>query len=266
MAKTAGSSTAANSPQLDVVIDGTWVIVPSVNAAGNIVGVDVYSPSCGHPLGALFVTQINPNPWPAANAFYMLDDHNLYLAVRRSSGSQAGMPISGIDKTVNHCLPQKRPLGSSWDLVLAIGAGPDAWTSADTVLPQTTDPTSGKTVPCFSGKDAPSGKVSSLQTLSYKGVTGVDFCGAPAALQALLPSPWKGSGSLIFEGEVPYQPTMQHQRQAFTAMAGLAGLDLALDYPMPSPPPPPPPPGGAMQPMVRTGDPCGYSLIVLPTS
>lgn len=265
MAKAAGSSPAEASSQLDVVIDGTWVIVPSVNAAGNIVGVEVYSPACGHPHGALFVNQINPNPWPSAQAFYMLDDHSLYLSVHRSSGSPAGMPVSGIDKSVNQCLPQKRPLGSGWDLMLAIGAGPDAWSSADTVLPQTIDPTSGKTVPCFSGKDAPPGKVSSLQTLSYKGVTGIDFCGAPAALQALLPSPWSGSGSIILEGEVPYQPTIQHQRLAFYAMAGLAGLDLALNYPLPAPPPPPPPPG-TMHPMIRTGEPCGYSLIVLPAA
>ena len=264
MAKAAGSSPAANSPQLDVVIDGTWVIVPSVNAAGNIIGIDVYSPACGHPHGAIFVNQINPNPWPAPQAFYMLDNHSLYLAIQRPSGS-AGMPVSGIDKTVNQCLPQKRPLGTGWDLMIAIGAGPDAWTSADTVLPQTTDPSSGKTVPCFSGKDAPAGKVSSLQTLSYKGVTGIDFCGAPAALQATLPSPWSGSGSLIFEGEVPYQPTIQHQRLAYDAMAALAGMDIALNYPLPAPPQPPPA-GGAKRPMIHTGAPCGFSLIVLPAT
>ncbi len=51
---------AATVSQLDVVFDGTWVIVPGVDANGRIVGVDVYSPACGHPHGANFTNQINP--------------------------------------------------------------------------------------------------------------------------------------------------------------------------------------------------------------
>jgi hypothetical protein len=256
-------STAATSSQLDVVIDGTWVIVPSVDAKNNINGVEVYSPSCGHPHGAFFTNQLNPNPWPDAKAFYMLDNHSHYLAIQRSSGSTSGMPLSGINQNLNHCLPQKRPFGTSWDLMLSIAAGPDSWTSADTVSSQTTDP-SGKPVPCFSGKDAPTGKVSSLQTLSYRGVTAVDFCGAPIALQSLLPVPWSGVGSLIFEGEVPYIPSIQHERAAYSAMAGLAGLDLSLDYPLPPLPVPPQASGSVARPMINTTKDCGYALIVLP--
>lgn len=253
----------ASSSQLDVVIDGTWVIVPSVDAAGKITGVDVYSPSCGHPHGATFVPQLNPNPWPADQSFYMLDNHSYYLGIRRTSGSAAGMPISGIDKTVNQCLPQKRPFSAGWDMMLSIAAGPDAWTSGDTVATVTTDP-AGNPVHCFSGKDAPTGKVSSLQTLSYFGVTAADFCGAPQSLQSLLPSPWTGSGSLIFEGEVPYIPTMQHQRGAYIAMAGFAGLDLTLDFALPPRVPAPAAPSALPHPMVHTVKDCGFSLIVLP--
>src|SRR5271167_3839619 len=91
---------AANPIQLDVILDGTWVILPAVNAAGNITGVDVYSPSCGHPHGVAFVPQLNPNPWPSPFALYMLDEHSHTLVIKRSSGSQAGMPVSGIDQTV----------------------------------------------------------------------------------------------------------------------------------------------------------------------
>jgi hypothetical protein len=257
------SNAAATSAQLDVVIDGTWVIVPSIDASGKIVGVDVYSPSCGHPHGATFVNLLNPNPWPADQSFYMLDNHSYYLGIQRTSGSPAGMPLTGIDKTVNHCLPQKRPFSGGWDMLLSIAAGPDAWTSSDTVASQTTD-SAGNPVECFSGKDAPNGKVSSLQTLSYFGVTAVDFCGAPQALQAALPSPWKGNGSLIFEGEIPYIPTMQHQREAYMAMSGLAGLDMSLDFALPPRVPAAVAANVRPQPMVRTVEDCGYSLIVMP--
>lgn len=259
-------ATASNSPasvsQLDVVFDGTWVVVPSVDATGLIVGVDVYSPSCGHPHGATFSNQLNPNPWPQPPAFYMLDDHSHVLFIERTSGSSAGMNISGIDQTINHCVTQARPIGGNWDLMISIPAGPDVWASADTVTPQTTDST-GRTVPCFSGKDTPTGKVSSLQTLSFKGVKAVELCGAPVKVQGLLPAPWSGVGSLIFEGEIPYVPTLQHERAAISAMANLAGLDLALDYPLPSSSSAQPP-SPVLQPMMRTGGNCGNALILMP--
>jgi hypothetical protein len=258
----ASASNPATTPsQLDVILDGTWVIVPSVDAAGNIAGVDVYSPSCGHPHGVGFVDELNPNPWPGPFSFYLLDEHGHTLIIQRA-GSPTGMPVSGIDQTVNHCLAKGRPMGGNWDLLLTIATGPDAWTSSDTIVPQTIDP-AGNTVPCLSGVDAPSGKVSGLQTLSFKGVTAAQFCGAPANVQALLPSPWSGSGSLIFEGEVPYIPTLQHERSAFTAMASLAGMDLALDYPLP----PKSSAGSSVrpQPRIHAGSDCGYSLIILPS-
>jgi hypothetical protein len=228
----AGSAAAASS-QLDVVFDGTWVMVPGVDANGKIIGVDVYSPSCGHPHGAYFTQELNPHPRPAAEAFYLLHEHGHRIDIARASGARTGMPLSGIDRSVNHVLSGKRPIRGNWDLMIAIGAGPDDWVSSDTVLPQTTD-ASGRTVPCFSGKDAPTGKVSSLQTLSFKGVTGVALGGVPAEVQALLPAPWSGSGSLIFAGEVPYIASIQHHRAAYQAMASLAGLDVALNHPLPA--------------------------------
>jgi hypothetical protein len=72
-----------------------------------------------------------------------------------------------------------------------------------------------------------------LQTLSFKGVTSVELGGVPAAVHALLPAPWSGSGSLVFAGEVPYIASMQHHRAAYQAMADLAGLDLVLNHPLP---------------------------------
>ncbi len=256
------SSSASTVSQLDVVFDGTWVIDPIADATGQLIGVDVYSPSCGHPHGATYINQLNPNPWPTSSAFYMLDDHGHILEIQRGAGSPTGMKISGIDATINHCIPKGRPIGGNWDLMISIKAGPDAWTSADTVTPQTTN-SAGQTVACFSGKDIPTGKVSSLQTLSFLGVTKAELCGAPAKVQGLLPAPWSGSGSLIFEGEIPYFPTLQHERSAVAAMATLAGLDLSLDYPLPSSLSAQPSPA-VMRPMMKIGGNCGHSVILLP--
>lgn len=237
-------------------------MVPSVDASSHIIGVDIYSPACGHPQGVAFTNELNPTTWPTAAAFYMLDNHSHTISIQRSSGAQAGMVISGIDNSVNHCIKKARPLGGEWDLLVSIPCGPDAWTSSDTVDPVTTD-AHGSAVRCLSGKDAPTGKVSAMQTLSFRGVAAVELCGAPASVQNLLPAPWSNVGSLIFEDEVPYVPTLQHERMAVFAMANLAGLDMALDHPLPSsrssqaPPP-------VLRPMHHTGGYCGFSVIVMP--
>ncbi len=255
---------AGNSPvsatQLDVVFDGTWVFLPSVDASGHIIGVDVYAPSCGHPQGVTFTNAISPSPWPDPAAFYMLDNHSHTISIQRASGAQAGMLATDIDTTVNHCVKVARTLGSQWDLLVSIPCGPDAWTSSGTVNPVYTN-SAGASVPCVSGRDAPTGKVSALQTLSFKGVTAVDVCGAPVAVQGLLPAPWRDSGSLIFEGEVPYIPSLQHERMAIFAMANLAGLDMALDYPLPSSRSQQASP--VVKPMNRTTGNCGFSTIVM---
>ncbi len=263
----ATGSSAASASQLDLVFDGTWVYVPSLDANGNIAGVDVYSPDCGHPHGAIFVNQLGPFTvanWPQPSALYMLDEHGHTLNIQRGAASQTGIPVSGINTAINHCVTAARPMGGNWDLMISIKAGPNAWVSSDTVVPQTTD-SFGNIVPCFSGKDIPTGKVSALQTLSFLGVTGVAFCGAPSTLQALLPAPWSGSGSLIIVGELPYIPTIQHTRGAYIAMSKLAGLDLIMNYPLPRvPAAAAAAASNPIHPMVHTGQNCSNALIVLP--
>ena len=229
----AATKTPAPASQLNVVFDGTWIFLPRVDNSGTIVSVDVYSPSCGHPHAALFLSQLGPfgpTNWPAANTFYMLDSHGLTLAIQATG---KGMPSSGIDRTINHCVPKGRPMGGNWDLQISIPASPSSWISTGTQDPVTKDP-SGKMVPCFSGKDAPAGKISTIQTLTFLGVTSVELCGATGALQNTIPNPYSGVGTLIVEGEVPYIPSLQHERAAITAMANLAGLDLLLEHPLPS--------------------------------
>ena len=255
------SSSPSTTSQLDVIFDGTWVIAPSVDGSGKITGVDVYSPHCGHPLGVYFTNQLNPNPWPAQSGFYQLDSHSHALSIQCGSRGQAGMALAGIDTSANHCVPKTRALGNNWDLLLTISIGPDAWVSGDSVDPQTTDP-HGNVVPCFRGHDAPGGKVSSMQTLSFHGVTAVALLGAPTNVQKLFPAPWSGNGTLIFEDEIPYIPTLQHERAAITAMANLAGLDLVLDYPMPKRAATSP---SASRQMLHTTQYCGHSVLVIPS-
>jgi hypothetical protein len=227
------TSAPAPASQLNVVFDGTWIFLPQVDASGTIVRVDVYSPACGHPHAALFLATLGPfgpTNWPAANTFYMLDSHGLNLAIK-SSGK--GITLKDIDASINHCIPRPRPMAGNWDLLISVNASPSAWTSTGTQDPVYTDP-SGTNMPCFSGKDAPAAKISSIQTLSFQGVTSVELCGAPGTVQGLMPNPYTGVGTLILEGEVPYIPSLQHERAAITAMANLAGLDLLLEHPLPS--------------------------------
>lgn len=258
---TAGNSANAGF-QLNVVFDGTWVIAPSVDTSGKIVSVDAYAPSCGHPQGATFNFQLAPNPWPVPSAYYLLDHHSHMLVIQRASGTRAGMNIAGISQSINHCVPA-RPMGNSWDLMISIQAGPDQWASGDTVTPQANN-SSGQSVPCFSGKDVPTGQVSSLQTLSFMGVTGAQLCGAPARLQATIPNPLRTDGSLIFEGEIPYIPTLQHERSAISALAALAGLDLILDVPLPSSLSTRSAAPAGVKPFSHTTGFCGHAVIVLP--
>jgi hypothetical protein len=253
------AATSSPASQLDVVFDGTWIYVPSVDASGNILGVDIYSPSCGHPHAALFLPQLGPfgpTNWPQPSTCYMLDSHGLNLDVRRSA--PGGMNVSGIKQSANHVVPKPRPLAGNWDLLVSIAASPDAWTSSGTQNPVT----SGTNLPCFSGADAPTADVSSVQTLTFYNVTAVTLCGAPLTLQSLLPSPYQGPGSLLIEGEIPYIPTIQHERAAIHAMANFAGLDLALNYPLPS--------SGSstsnsvLKPRLQGGANCGHGIIFVP--
>jgi hypothetical protein len=259
----AATSTPTAASQLDVVFEGTWIFVLKADASQNLTGVDVYSPDCGHPHAALFLPQLGPftpQNFPPLSSFYMVDNHGLHLAIERGPG---GMPASGITKGANHCIAKPRPLGGNWDLVISIGIGPDAWVSAGTQAPVYTDPT-GKTYPCFTGADAPAANVSTIQTLSFKGVTSVNLCGAPSSVQSLIPTPYTGSGSLLFEGEVPYIPSLQHERAATTAAATLGGLDLSLQYPLPSSASSSASGNPALKPREAGSTSCGHGIMVGP--
>ncbi len=156
-----------------------------------------------------------------------------------------------------------RPLRTNWDLLVSIDAAPDAWVSTGTITPEIVD-ANGKQIPCFSGKDAPTGEISNTQTLSFRGVSFAQLLGAPAELQDQLPTPWDESGSLIFEDEIPYLPTLEHERAATRAIANLAGLDLSLNYPLPRNLLTAPPHSAPTSLKDHTGGYCGHTVILLP--
>lgn len=247
----------SSGTQLDVVFDGTWVMLPRIDENRAVIAVDVYSPACGHPLGVTFTTAFNPEPWPDSTMFFMLDSHGHTLTLQRSV-RENGISVDDISKPANHCIAGPRPLGSNWDLHVSIPFAPDAWVSDDTRAPMAYD-SFGNYVSCLQGGDAPTGQISSRQTLTFSAVTGLELCGAPSEVNGQFVNNWQG-GTLIFENEIPYKPTLRHERDAIFAMASLAGLDLALDYPLSKVAPPP----GTPQPRTHTGPFCGYSLIVMP--
>ena len=136
------ATTSNPASQLNVVFDGTWIFIPTVDASGNIAGVDIYSPTCGHPHAGIFLPNLGPfgpTNWPQPSTCYMLDSHGLNLLIQRSSPS-SGMPVSGIDQSANHCVNRSRPIANNWDLVIAISASPDAWTSSGTQSPVAPSP------------------------------------------------------------------------------------------------------------------------------
>lgn len=259
VAAKAGKS-AASASRLNIIFDGTWFFVPTIDTAGRITSVRVYSPTCGHPHGVTYASGPTPQPWPEPPSFYQLDPHSYAFNVRRSSNRQPGISIKKIDAVINHCV-SLRPTGENWDLLVTIPIGPDAWVSGDTVTPKAMD-SYGNTVPCFVGTDAPTGKVSSLQTLTFDDVASVEIMGASTSVRALLPAPWNGPGSIIFENEIPYSPSLQHERTAIFALADLAGIDLAMNYPLPKPTGPP---RKSRLKRLHTGGVCGHALIAIPT-
>jgi hypothetical protein len=72
-----------------------------------------------------------------------------------------------------------------------------------------------------------------MHRLSYAGVTGAEFCGAAKEPKEYLRANISKGGSLIVMGETPYQSSLLHERQAVSALAKLAGLDLHLLASMP---------------------------------
>lgn len=238
--KNAKGKTTDKGVQLDIVFDGPLLFVPTVSD-GNVTGLEVYSPCNGHPIGAVFVPGVwysdeelsggRSERWPEPESFSLLDPHSYSIDLTQQypkKGNPAGFPAKSIPEA-NHKVRPGRRLSGDWNVAIAVRGEVSAWTSP-CVIP----------VPegMFSGSDAPTaGTIALTHKLTYSGVTAAEFCGAPTEAKEYLAANCTTGGTLIILGELPYHPTLLHERQAIDAIAKLAGLDLRLMLTAPTPGP-----------------------------
>jgi len=222
--KNAKTSTAG---RLDIVFSGPLLFVPAITD-GNITSVEVYSPCNGHPVGAVFLPgvffsdkELDSPPsrkWPEASSFTLLDAHS-YTINLSQAGERLPFPLASIPEE-NHRVKSGRKLSSDWEVAIGVHGQLSEWR---------THRPFNVTKGLYYGSDSPTtATVAGMQRLIYSGVTGVEFCGAsPEPTEYLGSSAHKG-GTLIIEGEIPYQSTLLHERLAIDALAKLAGLNLHL--------------------------------------
>jgi hypothetical protein len=247
--------TSKSAPsRLDIVFSGPLLFVPNT-IEGSIHSVEVYSPKNGHPVGAVFIpntfftdTQLNhpDSPgWPEISSFSLLDPHS-YAIHLVQSGQQLAFTASSIPAE-NHKVKPGRRLSADWEIAAVVHGQLSSWTSHLQF-----DVTEG----LYQGSDAPtSKKVSCMHRLTYLGVTGAEFSGVAAEPKKYLSDNILAGGTLIILGEIPYQPSLLHERQAVQSLAKLAGLDLHLMSGTPSP--------GKTRLMASRSSPCGHSVVLV---
>ena len=219
-----------------MVFTGPLLFVPEV-IDGNIGGVEVFAPCNGHHVGAVFLPEVifmdaeldDPKckRWPEPESFSLLDPHSYAIELTQTAETpQTPVPVASIPDT-NHKIKPGRRLSGDWDLSILVKGKISGWSTHR--LSQVREG-------LFHGADAPAGKTTAaLQRLAYSGVTGADLLGAPSERRAYLRHNAAKGGTLIVIGEIPYQATLLHERQAIDAIAKLAGLDLHLAETRPKP-------------------------------
>jgi hypothetical protein len=228
--------TKKSNAQLDVVFAGPLLFVPEATD-GNIGSVEVFAPCNGHHIGAVFLPGViftdkeldDPKckRWPEPESFSLLDPHSYTIELTQQDETpQAAFPVASIPET-NHKIKPGRRLSADWDLSILVKGQISGWS---------THRLSAVREGLFHGADAPTGKTTaSLQRLSYAGVTAADLLGAQSEPRTYLRENAGKGGTLIVIGEIPYQATLLHERQAIEAIAKLAGLDLHLAETRPQP-------------------------------
>lgn len=222
------SSTRSKGARLDILFCGPLLFIPSVTG-GNVSEVEVYSPQNGHPMGAAFLPEViftnleldDPEceRWPATTSFSLLDAHSYSVELTQRDKKLRPFPAAGIPAT-NHKIKPGRKISSDWTVALGIQGRLSGWTSHR--LLKVDDG-------MFGGSDAPTVPfVAGLQRLSFEAVTGAEFHGVSKEAKEYLRENISKGGTLIVQGEIPYQPSLLHQRRAVDSMARLAGLDLHL--------------------------------------
>jgi hypothetical protein len=234
--KLTSSKLTSNTGQLDILFSGPLLFVPAVDR-GAITGIEVFAPVNGHPIGAVFVPGVwfsdaelsDPEceRWPPPSSFTLLDPHSYAIELTQRAGKKVRpFPAADIPES-NHKVRPGRRISSDWEIVIAVHGQLSGW-SSHRVLPVTDG--------FFYGADIPSTTAtSSLQKLSYARVTAADLCGASQQAREYLRANISQGGSLIVIGEIPYQPSLLHERMAIDSLAKLAGLDLHLAETTPQP-------------------------------
>jgi hypothetical protein len=234
--KTKSSSELKNS-RVDLVFSGPLLFVPETSS-GNITAVEVFAPQNGHHIGAVFLPGViftdaeldDPKceRWPAPESFSLLDPHSYSIELTQAAKKSATpFPVTSIPST-NHKIKPGRRISAQWDVAIAVQGQLSGWTSHRL----------GQVTPgLFHGADAPAlgSSVASLHRLTYTGITGADFYGAPGEPRAYLRENVAKGGTLVVIGEIPYQSSLLHERKAIDAMASLVGLDLHLVETAPKP-------------------------------
>ena len=251
-AKKSKKKSSKAAAQLDIVFSGPMLFVPAVTD-GTITEIEVYSPCNGHPVGAVFLPGVflsdvdldNPGSkkWPEASSFSLLDPHSYAIRLTQA-GDHAPFPVTSIPEA-NHRVKPGRRLSGDWEIAIGVHGHLSNWKTYRP-FPVTKD--------LFYGSDAPkSATVAVIQRLSYTTVTGAEFNGVSPEQVAYLDANISKGGTLIIEGEIPYQSTLLHERQAIEALAKLAGLNLHLTTTAPI---------AAKTRLMNHIDPCGHSIIV----
>lgn len=246
--------TDSNTGRLDIVFSGPLLFVLDPREQ-YISELDVYGPQNDHPLGTVFLpgvfftneelNHVDPPNWPEPSAFSLLDAHSYSIEVTQA-GNPPPFDASDIPGD-NLKIKPGRKLSSAWDVAISVYGKLTNWTSH---LPLSV------TDDLLSGSDAPrTDTVSCMHRLTYRGVTDAEFNGIATAQKEYLHTHAAGGGTLIVMGEIPYQPTLHHERMAIESLAKLAGLDLhyvGTANPRPAP--------GRL--MMQRNNPCGCTIII----
>jgi hypothetical protein len=254
--KLASSKLTSKARQLDILFSGPLLFVPAVDR-GAVTGVEVFSPLNGHPIGAVFVPGVwfsdaelsDPEceRWPPPSSFTLLDPHSYAIEVTQRAGKKIrSFPAADIPES-NHKVGSGRRISGDWEIAIAVRGQLSGW-SSHRVLPVTDG--------FFHGADVPSAAATaSLQKLTYARVTAADLCGASQQSREYLRTNISKGGSLIVIGEIPYQPSLLHERMAIDSLAKLAGLDLHLAKTAPFP--------SRTRLMDHIPPNCGHSIVVV---
>jgi hypothetical protein len=213
--------------KVDLVFSGPLLFVPEVRD-GAVASLEVYAPCNGHPVGAAFLPgtyfsdadldAIEGDNWPESSSFSLLDPHSYLIRLTQATG-QAPFPLGSIPES-NHKVRAGRKLSGDWHIAFQVIGQISQWSShrLHTVSEG-----------MYYGSDRPTGPtVATLQRLSYLNVVDAEIHGLGPQQTEYLHANSSRGGTLIIEGETPYQSTLLHERQAIDALAKLAGLNLHL--------------------------------------